>query len=404
MFSKLALGLLLIGVRLVDLVYRHHYGYAGRLDVVDGFDGLRHDPVVGRHHKYCDVGKLRSPGAHRGERLVAGRVQERDRSTVVIDLIGADSLGDAADLALGHFGVPDGIEQGRLAVIDVSEDRDDRSARLQLFLILLVGRDHQGAGLVLFFVQLLGLTAEGPRHGDSDLLIHDLVDGDHVAVAHELLDDVDGVDPHHAGEIADGQGRGDLEDAQRRGLYHRDRSLAGLPVRPGSPPRTPSWSVSSSHTLFRRRLARCLLATAFDRRFYSRQQAIPRFIVDTRPKGVLQAAPLEAIPPTRRVLAEVDAAARESGGGVHVNGAILRGHQTDQVRFRRPGPADNAGPERDSALVGLRDHDGLLPPLTGLRLAAGSTPTSTAATAAATSGLQAAELRDVLREANTAGL
>mgnify|MGYP003694227057 CR=1 FL=1 len=64
-------------------------------------------------------------GAHGGERLVAGRVDEGDLLAVGRrHLIGADVLGDAAGLAAGHVGLADGVEQRGLAVVDVAHDGD----------------------------------------------------------------------------------------------------------------------------------------------------------------------------------------------------------------------------------------------------------------------------------------
>jgi hypothetical protein len=67
--------------------------------VVDRLDRLRHHAVVGRDHQNGDVGRLRATGAHCGEGGVAGRVDEGDLLTVLLDLIGADVLGDAARFA-----------------------------------------------------------------------------------------------------------------------------------------------------------------------------------------------------------------------------------------------------------------------------------------------------------------
>ena len=53
-------------------------GTPGRLGVIDGFHGLRHDAVVGSDHQHDDVGDLGAARAHRGERGVAGRVDEGD--------------------------------------------------------------------------------------------------------------------------------------------------------------------------------------------------------------------------------------------------------------------------------------------------------------------------------------
>ena len=68
-----------IGVGFVDLVDRDDDRHAGRLGVLDGLDGLRHDAVVGGDHQHHDVGDLRAARAHRGEGRVARRVEEGDR-------------------------------------------------------------------------------------------------------------------------------------------------------------------------------------------------------------------------------------------------------------------------------------------------------------------------------------
>ena len=57
------------------------------------------------------------------------------RSLVVVtdvDLVGADVLGDAAGLAGDHVGGADRVQQLGLAVVDVTHDRDDRRACVQL--------------------------------------------------------------------------------------------------------------------------------------------------------------------------------------------------------------------------------------------------------------------------------
>ena len=47
---------------------------------------------------------------------------------VVVDLVGADVLGDAAGLARGDLGLADRVQQRGLAVVDVAHDRDHRRA------------------------------------------------------------------------------------------------------------------------------------------------------------------------------------------------------------------------------------------------------------------------------------
>ena len=110
-----------------------------------------------------------------------------------IDHVGTDVLGDAAGLAGHDVGVADLVEQRGLAVVDVTHDGDDRSARdlqrlvvvvavvehrLQLELFLLTGLDQQQVGADLEREQLHLLV--GQRHRG----------GDHLAVLQQEADDV----------------------------------------------------------------------------------------------------------------------------------------------------------------------------------------------------------------------
>ena len=136
-----------VGALLVDLVDGDQHRDPGLLGVVDRLLGLRLDAVVGRDHDHGDVGALRAARSHRGERLVARRVEERDGPVAVVHLIGADVLRDPARLAGRHLGLADRVEQRRLAVVDVAHDRDHRRA-LDEVLVGVV--EHRlGDGLVL---------------------------------------------------------------------------------------------------------------------------------------------------------------------------------------------------------------------------------------------------------------
>ena len=99
--GQLGLDAVGVGVRLVDLVERDDDRHLGGPRVVDRLDRLGHHAVVRRDHEHRDVGHPGAAGAHRGERLVAGRVEEHDAAAVVLGLAGADVLGDAAALAGG---------------------------------------------------------------------------------------------------------------------------------------------------------------------------------------------------------------------------------------------------------------------------------------------------------------
>ena len=54
--QQLGAHALRVGVRLVDLVDGNDDRNLGRLGVIDGLDGLRHDAVIGGHHQHHDIG------------------------------------------------------------------------------------------------------------------------------------------------------------------------------------------------------------------------------------------------------------------------------------------------------------------------------------------------------------
>src|SRR3954467_12305432 len=141
-----------VGPLLVDLVDRDHDRHVGGLGVVERLDRLGHDAVVGRDHEHDDVGDLRATGTHRGERLVTRGVDEGDRTLVVLqlgdDLVGADVLGDATGLLRHHIAVPQGVQELRLPVVDVTHDGH-----------------HRRTGRPVPLVALLVTGSPGPRSG-----------------------------------------------------------------------------------------------------------------------------------------------------------------------------------------------------------------------------------------------
>ncbi len=115
-----------VGVAPVDLVDGHHDGDVGGPGMVDGFDGLGHHAVVGRHHQHHDVGDVGPAGPHGREGLVTRGVDEGEPVATALDLVGADVLGDPTRFARHHVGRTDPVEQEGLAVVDVAHDGDHR--------------------------------------------------------------------------------------------------------------------------------------------------------------------------------------------------------------------------------------------------------------------------------------
>ena len=75
------------------------------------FLGLRHHPVIRGNHQNNNVRRLGATGAHGGERLMARRIQEGDRTARRIDMVSANMLGNATRFSTCHLGPTDVVEQ-----------------------------------------------------------------------------------------------------------------------------------------------------------------------------------------------------------------------------------------------------------------------------------------------------
>ncbi len=118
---------------LIDFVDGNNNWDTGCFHVVDCFNCLRHDTIVGSYYKNGDVGGLGSTCTHGCESFVAGSVKENNlaQSSIFVwhfDVVGANVLSDAAVFCIGEqeFGLADSIQQAGFAVVDVTHDRDDR--------------------------------------------------------------------------------------------------------------------------------------------------------------------------------------------------------------------------------------------------------------------------------------
>ncbi len=85
--------------------------------VIDSFERLRHDAVIGCNNQHDDIGSFSSAGTHTCESFVTWRIQEHDLATVCRrlfvlhrDFVCADVLGDASSFTFSNAGRADGVE------------------------------------------------------------------------------------------------------------------------------------------------------------------------------------------------------------------------------------------------------------------------------------------------------
>ena len=217
--GKLLLDAFRLRVGPVDLVDGYYDRDFGRAGMVDGFERLRHDAIVRRHHQHHDIGDLGAAGAHAGESLMAGGVDEDDLAPVHLHLVRANMLGDAAGLVRGDVGYADGVEQRGFAVVHVAHDGDHRGALLQVPGVF--GIFHRLHGFH-FVADGSGGGAEFARHLGGQLGIEGLVDGGEDAAVHQLLHHQRSLHVQLFGQLLhrDAFGNGDFAvDGRRTGLH-----------------------------------------------------------------------------------------------------------------------------------------------------------------------------------------
>ena len=104
--------------------------------MVDRFDGLWHNAIIRCNYDDRNIGNTGTSGTHRRKSFVARCIKERDEFAVHIDLIGTDVLCDTAEFTFNDTGITDVVKQGRLAMVDMSHDRDDRCSFHQIIWII----------------------------------------------------------------------------------------------------------------------------------------------------------------------------------------------------------------------------------------------------------------------------
>ena len=194
-------------------------------------DRLRLDAVVRGHDQDGDVRRLSAARAHLREGLVTRCVDERDGSTVLVNLIGTDVLRDAPVLLRDNVRLPDLVEQQRLPVVDVAHDGDHRGSRRQQRLVLglfffrqilfVLRRDDLQLVPVVGRDDLGGLVAERLRNrvrlSEQEQLLDDLRRGD-AELRCKLRDRDAAVDRERLGLCRRGSGFGrGFRGSRRRG-------------------------------------------------------------------------------------------------------------------------------------------------------------------------------------------
>ena len=192
-----------VGTGFVNLVDGKDDGDTGSLGVVDGFDGLGHDFVIGGDDDDSDIRHLGTAGTHGCESFVARGVEEGNLAAVGSgDLVGTDVLGDAARLTGNDVGLADIVKERGLTVVHMTHDGDDGVAGDEVFGTVFLFNlvefvDDVGTGEVNLKAELVSDELDG-------FGIKTLVDTDEYAYGHAGADDLSDGHIHHGGQLVGG--------------------------------------------------------------------------------------------------------------------------------------------------------------------------------------------------------
>ena len=207
---ELLLNAIDIGSRLVSLRDSHHNLNACLTRNSDTFLRLRHDAVIGSDNQNCDIGNLRTAATHCAECRVTRSIKERNFLASDFHLIGANLLSDAACFASGNMLLADPVHKRRLAVVNVTEEGNDRCARPQSLgriiwdqIICVDGLENRlRSGLI---ASMLNRDSKAIllRNLRSDIRLNALIDGRENFKSHEIGNEAVGLDVELRGQILD---------------------------------------------------------------------------------------------------------------------------------------------------------------------------------------------------------
>ena len=160
---------------------------------------LGHQSIIGSDDEHNNIGDICTAGAHGGEGGVARGVDKRDRVAFPVDGVGPNALGDASGFSGSHLRATNGIQQGGLAVINVTHECDDWTAKLFLLGFGLNGLGRFDSNLLLFMDSGTGDALFTLKHKaihvtelGGDFRLHGLVDVGEDLHPHQILDDLEG--------------------------------------------------------------------------------------------------------------------------------------------------------------------------------------------------------------------
>ena len=111
MFCKLLFNMVGVSSRAVHFINGYNNRNLGCFGMVNSFDSLRHNTVIGSYNQNRNVGYLRTAGTHCRKRFVARGIKEYNLFALIVNLISTNVLGNTACFAACYIGFADSVKQ-----------------------------------------------------------------------------------------------------------------------------------------------------------------------------------------------------------------------------------------------------------------------------------------------------
>ena len=102
--------------------------------MIDSFHSLRHHAVIGSNNQNRNICGISATHTHSGKRLVSRCIQESNAPTVNIYSIRTYVLCDTSGFFIRHICLTDCIEKGRLTVVNMTHNTDNRRSAQQIII------------------------------------------------------------------------------------------------------------------------------------------------------------------------------------------------------------------------------------------------------------------------------
>ena len=131
---------------------------------------------------------------------MARRIQKDDGPALADDAVSTNVLRNPASFTGRHIGLTDGVKKGRLTMVNVTHDGNNRRTRLAFGRIVL---DFRKFRRILLRRRFLDFTVEVHAHKFGRFMVDFLVDGHHLPQKEELLDDFIDIAAQEFGKVLD---------------------------------------------------------------------------------------------------------------------------------------------------------------------------------------------------------